>query len=118
MSRQLLKDTLGWGLFLWFVGYILGIILFMLVPPSLLGWIIMPIGIALTLWVLFKKIASRKLNYYFFLAVAWMLIAVVFDYLFLVRVFQPADGYYKMDVYLYYALTFFLPLLVGWKKTK
>jgi hypothetical protein len=31
--------------------------------------------------------------------------------------FKPADGYYKLDVYLYYILTFALPLIVGWRKS-
>lgn len=35
----------------------------------------------------------------------WTLIAVLDDHLFIVRALKPADGYYKPDVYLYYALT-------------
>ncbi|MCL4418948.1 hypothetical protein M1146_02470 [Patescibacteria group bacterium] len=116
MNRQLLKDTLGWGFLLWLIGYILGIVLFMVVPPMLLGWIIMPVGIVITLWVLLKKIKAGSLNYYLLLAVVWTLIAVVFDYFFLVKIFKPAGGYYKLDVYLYYILTFVLPLAVGWYK--
>jgi len=116
MNRQLFKDTLGWGVLLWLIGYILGIILFMVVPTTLVGWIIMPIGTIITLWVLFKKVKGGSIKYYLLLAVIWTLIAIVFDYFFLVKVFKPADGYYKLDVYLYYALTFTLPLLVGWRK--
>jgi hypothetical protein len=41
----------------------------------------------------------------------------VFDYFLLVKVFKPVDGYYKLDVYLYYVLTFILPLIVGWRKS-
>lgn len=116
MSKQFLKDSLGWGFGLWLIGYILGIVLFAIVPPSVLGWVIMPIGIIITLWVLFKKIKGTTIRYYFFLAIAWTLIAVVCDYLFLVKVFKPVDGYYKLDVYLYYSLTFVLPLIAGWRK--
>lgn len=118
MNRQLLKDALGFGSLLWLVGYILGIVFFMIVPHSLVGWIIMPIGIALTLFVLLKKIKDNSLWYYLSLAIIWTLIAIVFDYLFLVKVFKPQDGYYKLDVYLYYALTFILPLIVGRKKSQ
>lgn len=117
MSKQLLKDALGWGILLWLVGYVLGIIIFMIVPPSMVGWIIMPIGIVITLWVLFKKVQSNSFQYYLLLAVSWALIAIIFDYFFLVKVFKPADGYYKLDVYLYYVLTFVLPLFVGWRNT-
>ncbi len=116
MNRQLIKDTLGWGFLLWLIGYALGIILFILVPPSAIGWIITPIGTAITLWVLFRKIKSKSMRYYLLLAAAWTAIAVVCDYFFLVKTFNPADGYYKFDVYLYYALTFFLPPCVRWWK--
>jgi hypothetical protein len=110
MTKKLLTDTLGWGFLLWLIGYILGIVLFMFVPPALLGWVIMPIGIFLTLWVLLKQVRTP----YLYLAVSWTLIAIIMDYFLLVKVFKPADGYYKLDVYLYYLITFLLPLLVGW----
>ena len=116
MSKQLLKDGLGWGFLLWLIGYVLGILLFMVVPPALLGWVLMPIGVAITLWVLLKKIKSGSLKYYLLLGVVWTVIAIAFDYFFLVKLFKPADGYYKLDVYLYYVLTFALPLIVGWRK--
>ena len=116
MTRQFIKDTLGWGFLLWLIGYALGMILFSIVPLYMIGWVIMPIGIVITLWVLFKKISGETLKYYFLLAVVWTLIAIVFDYFFLVKAFKPADGYYKLDVYLYYVLIFVLPLVVGWRK--
>ena len=118
MKKQIIKDTLGWGFILWLIGYILGIALFAVVPPSLIGWVITPIGILLTLWVLFKKTKYDSFRYYLLIAVVWTLIAIIFDYFFLVKLFKPADGYYKLDVYLYYALTFILPLIVGWAKKK
>ena len=118
MNKQLLKDALGWGFVLWLIGYGLGIMLFSFVPLSLIGWIIMPIGIIIALWVLLKKIKSYKFGYYIILAIVWTLIAILFDYVFLVKAFKPEDGYYKLDIYLYYALTFALPLIVGWYKSK
>ncbi|MEK7592962.1 MAG: hypothetical protein AAB508_06305 [Patescibacteria group bacterium] len=116
MNRQLLKDTVGWGFLLWLFGYILGIVLFMVVPPAILGWVIMPIGTAATLWVLLRKITGSSLYYFLLLSLVWTCIAVVFDYFFLVKIFKPADGYYKPDVYIYYILTFILPLIVRWWK--
>lgn len=118
MDKQLLKDALGWGFVLWLIGYVLGIVLFKAVPSYILGWVIMPIGIIITLWVLFKRVKSGSVQYYLILAVAWTLIAIVFDYFFLVKIFKPEDGYYKLDVYLYYVLTFILPLIAGWRKNK
>lgn len=116
MPKHFYKDAFGWGFILWLIGYGLGMIFFSVVSPSAIGWIIMPIGVALTLWVLFKKVKGDSPNYYFLLAIVWTLIAIAFDYFFLVKAFKPADGYYKLDVYLYYALTFILLILVGWKK--
>ena len=116
MSRQFIKDAFGWGFALWLIGYILGIALFAFVPPNLLGWVIMPIGIVVALWILLKKVKGDSFRYFLLLAVVWVLIAIVCDYFFLVKAFKPSDGYYKLDVYLYYALTLVLPLLVGWRK--
>ena len=54
MVRQFTKDALGWGFVLWLIGYVLGILFFAFVPSNLIGWVIMPIGIAVTLWILLK----------------------------------------------------------------
>ena len=118
MKKQLLKDLLGWGVILWLIGYILGIVLFAFVPVNMIGWIIMPIGTLITLLVLTKRIKESKLGYYLKIAIAWTLIAVIFDYLFLVLAFNPEDGYYKLDVYIYYSLMFLIPLGVGLYKEK
>jgi hypothetical protein len=117
MNKQFLKDAVGWGLVLWLIGYALGMMLFAFVPASLIGWIIMPIGTAIALWVAFKKVKGDTLRYYWLLALIWTSIAVLGDYLFIVKAFTPADGYYKLDVYLYYALTAAIPLLAGWRST-
>jgi len=116
MTKQFYKDAFVWGFVLWFIGYIFGIILYSVVPPDAIGWLIMPIGIIITLWVLYKKIKGDSYKYYLSLAIVWTLIAVIFDYVFLVQMFKPADGYYKLDVYLYYIMTFILPVLAGLKK--
>ena len=81
MTKQFYKDAFGWGFLLWLIGYALGIVLFKAVPQNLLGWVIMPIGIIITLWVLFRKVKADSFQYYALLAVVWVLIAIVFDYL-------------------------------------
>jgi hypothetical protein len=116
MNKKLLKTAFIWGFILWLIGYLLGILLFSFVPSSLIGWVIMPIGITITLWILFKKINASSFKDYLLLATIWVLIAVIFDYFFLVKLFKPADGYYKLDVFIYYLVTFFMPLIVGWHK--
>jgi hypothetical protein len=119
MTKQYFKDAFGWGFMLWLIGYVLGIVLFKSVPPASLGWVIMPIGIIITLWVLLRKVKNNTFKYSALLAVIWTLIAIIFDYLFIVKMFKPVDGYYKLDVYLYYVITFLLPLIVGrWKGSR
>ncbi len=113
MTKKILIDLLGWGFLLWLTGYALGIMLFTLVPVSVIGWIITPIGTLATIFILWKKIKSSSLQYYLLISIAWTLIAVICDYFFLVKAFNPSDGYYKFGVYLYYLLTFTLPIIVG-----
>lgn len=115
--KQLLKDSLVWGLGLWLIGYVLSFMLFFLVPPLMIGWIIAPIGTIITLLVLFKKIKSEEFNYYLSLGIIWTLMAVILDYLFIVKLLNPV-GYYKPAVYLYYGLTLGLPILVGKIKSR
>jgi hypothetical protein len=115
-KKQFYTDAFVWGFVLWLIGYLLGMILFFVVPSDMIGWVILPIGIIITLWVLLKRIKGDSFNYYLLLAIAWTLIAIVFDYLFIVKALKPVDGYYKLDVYLYYALTFVLPLAAYYRK--
>jgi len=114
-KKQLFLNTIFWGFALWFFGYILGFIFFAFVRKDLLGWAIMPFGIVATLWVLFKKIARKEFKCYFGLAIFWTLIAVIFDYIFIVKLLNSTN-YYKFDVYIYYLLTFLLPIMFGWYK--
>jgi len=116
MNMRFLKDALGWGIVLWVIGYALGIMLFAFVPSSLIGWIITPFGTAITLWIAFKKVNGDTLRYFVLVGLVWLLIAVGGDYVFIVKAFKPADGYYKADVYLYYVLTLAIPLAAGWRR--
>lgn len=113
MDKKLLMDSFGWGFVVWLMGYGLGIVFFTIVPHSLIGWFVTPIGIVVALFVLFKKIKVRPLNYYLLISIIWAAIAIFCDYFFLVTAFKPIDGYYKLDVFLYYVITFSLPLIVG-----
>lgn len=116
MTKQFFRDAFAWGFTIWLIGYILGILLFAFVPTNIIGWVIMPFGILLTLWVLFIKIKGNGFYYFLKVAVVWTLLAVICDYLFLVLLFKPKDGYYKLDVFVYYFLTFILPLIYSLRK--
>lgn len=118
MNKQFFKKAFVWGFVLWLIGYILGIILFMILPANLIGWVITPIGVTITLWVLFKKFKLESIEQYIVLSIIWTFMAIILDYVFLVKLFNPSDGYYKLDVYLYYILTFALPITVGLSRKK
>lgn len=114
---KILRSTLFWGLMLWLFGYILGIIFFAFLPKEWIGWAISPLGIIFMLWVLFKKIERDSFGCYFGLGLIWTIMAILLDYLFIVKLFKSAD-YYKPDVYVYYVLTFVIPIIFGWRKMK
>ena len=115
--RCLIRDALVWGVVLWLIGYVLGIVLFFAVPTTIIGWLIMPLGVLITLWVLLNKITFRLVWQFGILSVSWTVIAIALDYVFIVKLLSPEDGYYKLDVYSYYLLTFLLPFAVGWRRS-
>lgn len=117
MSTHFLNDALGWGFLLWLLGYGLGMVFFTIVPADSIGWFVTPIGIAVTLWILFKKVHG-SLRYFAMVGIVWLVLAVVCDYFFLVTPFGLSESYYKPDIYLYYALTLLLPIAVGVYKNR
>jgi hypothetical protein len=116
--KEKLKNTLIWGFLLWLFGYLAGIVLFFVVPKNSIGLVITPFATILTVWVLLKKIKRPALTCYFGTGVVWTIMAVLLDYVFLVKAFKTESTYYKPDVFLYYLLTFTLPILVGYWKFK
>ena len=112
MNNFYLRSVLGWGVLLWLIGYVLGFIFFAFVPVALIGWYVMPLGIVITCVVLSKWIFMDSVRSAVILGIGWSAIAIFCDYIFLVKLLSPADGYYKPDVYLYYILTLLLPLIV------
>ena len=115
---KIFLNTVVWGFALWVFGYVLGFLFFALVPKELIGWYITPFGIAFTLWVLLKKIKREEFMCYIGLGILWTVLAVILDYVFIVKMLNSAN-YYKLDVYFYYASTLILPIIVGWyKKSK
>lgn len=112
MNKTFIFKVLKWGLILWLIGYILGFILYPLVPTGQIGWIITPIATVITIWVLLKYIKSETLKGAAITGVVWSVIAVILDYIFIVMLLKPEDGYYKTDVYFYYLLALTLPAIV------
>jgi hypothetical protein len=111
--KEWIKDMVGLGILFWAFGYLASILLFFSPFASNMGWIITavftPFTIAITWW--WFRARNLPLTYYAIVGLAWTVIAVVLDYLFIVRLFQTA--YYGPDVFVYYALTFLIPVGIG-----
>ncbi|NTV01072.1 MAG: hypothetical protein HGA55_08140 [Methanoregulaceae archaeon] len=107
---------------IWLIGYLASIGLFFTQFAENMGWIITAIFTPLTIvitWLWFRA-RDLPLSYFVKVGIIWTVIAVVLDYLFIVQLFQAA--YYEADVFVYYALTFLIPVGVGiylnWSRAK
>jgi hypothetical protein len=117
-AKKKFIDTVGTGAVLWAIGYALGMVLFAFVHVAIIGWIIIPIMVPITAYASFWRLKTAKsISYILVVATAWTVVAVAFDYAFLVSAFN-VQNYYDFDVMIYYALTFLLPALIGVKYRK
>ncbi len=111
--KQWVKDFVLLGVGLWLLGYLASLLLFFSPFQSSMGWIITavftPVTIAVAWW--WFRTRDLPLSYYVKVGIAWTVIAILLDYLFIVRLFQTP--YYELDVFVYYALTFLIPVGVG-----
>jgi hypothetical protein len=110
-----LRDTAGPGTFFWLTGYLASLVLYFSPFSYYMGWIILVIFTPFTIgvtWWWFRERERLSLLYYAGVGVAWTLLAVVLDYLFIVLLFNATE-YYAPDVLLYYALMFLIPVGVG-----
>ncbi len=109
------RDIAGPGILFWLIGYLAGIVLFFTPFRSSMGWILFvaftPFTIVVTWWW-FRKRTNLPLRYFLGVGIAWMLIAVVLDYLFIVLLFGT-PSYYALHVLLYYAMMVLIPVVVG-----
>lgn len=113
--QQVIKDTLGLGTLFWLLGYLASLVLYFSPVPYSIGWILLvvftPFTIGVTWWW-FRQRGLLPPRHYAGVGTAWMLIAIVLDYLFIVLLFSAVE-YYVPDVLLYYALMFLIPVGVG-----
>ena len=113
--KQIIKDTAGLGTALWLIGYLASLVLFMSPYAGIMGWILLivftPVTIAIVFWW-FRKREGLPLKYFAEVGIAWVIIAIVLDYLFIVLLFQAT--YYGIDVFIYYTVTFLIPVGVGY----
>jgi hypothetical protein len=114
-TQQPLKDAAGLGILFWLIGYLAGMVLFFTPFKDSMGWIITAIFTPFTIlvtWWWFRNRGYLSREYYAGVGVAWALIAVVLDYLFIVMLFG-STAYYSLHIYVYYTLMFLIPVGVG-----
>ena len=112
--KQWIKDTAGLGTGLWVIGYLASLVLVFTPFAGIMGWILFAIFTPATVaiaWWWFRQREALPVQYYAGVGAAWVLIAVVLDYLFIVLLFQAT--YYGPDVFVYYVVTFLIPVGVG-----
>ena len=111
--RQWIRDTVILGILLWLIGYIASLVLFFSPLYVIMGWVLIaiftPFTLAITWW--WFKGRVLPLAYYAKVGCAWTAVAVVLDYLFIVLLFHAT--YYGPDVFVYYAVTFCIPVIIG-----
>jgi predicted branched-subunit amino acid permease len=114
MTKTILVDAPLLGIFVWLIGYLGGIVLYFFLSPEILGWVLFAIFTPIVILLCYKRFGKREksISYYASVAAVWLIVALVFDYLFLVKLLNP-PVYYKLDVYVYYASTFLIPFLIG-----
>jgi|SRR3972149_452403 len=115
-DREKMIDTFGCGFLLWLVGFGISMMLFLAIPITLLGWIVLVVMVPATAFLAVKRLwnSKEKKSYYYNVGIVWALIAILMDYIFLVKGFNVQD-YYKLDVYIYYFLNFLIPVAMGMK---
>lgn len=112
--KQWIKDMIGLGTGFWLLGYIFSIVLFFSPYTRSMGEILLsvctPATIAISWWWFRDRDHPRE--YYLKVGLAWTVLAIVLDFLFIVMLLQAT--YYGGDVFVYYALTFLIPVGIGY----
>ena len=115
-NKEKIIDTFGIGFILWLAGYLSSMLLYFSISHDMLGWILFVIFTPITIYVAYWRFHRRSLSmrYYVKVAIVWTLLAVAFDYIFIVMLFN-SQNYYQSDIFLYYITTFLIPLGTGLK---
>lgn len=113
-SKSGLSDALGMGSLLWLMGYVLSLVLFAIIPEKLMAQIILAIMTPVFFIIAFYKLRfkSEHISYYVLIGIVWLSVAVVLDYLFIIRLFN-VKNYYDIEVIVYYLITVIIPILIG-----
>jgi len=119
LNRKLV-DTLFTGILVWAIGYAMGFYIItipgypdvMMQPSVLIG--VSAVGILVTggiAYLRFRRRSGLGWGYALVVGASWLVVALVFDFLFIVLLFG-AYGYYRPHILVYYLLTLIVPTIV------
>jgi hypothetical protein len=114
-QMMMLTDTVGMGLGLWLLGLVLGMIAWSLgFAEADIGLFVLPFLVPVTFLAAHWRLAGKggTSAYHVGVGLAWLVIALAFDYVIIVKGFD-FQGFYGLNEAIGYALTFLIPILVG-----
>ena len=119
--NQKLVDTIGFGFLLWLIGYFMGFFIItipgypqIMTAPVILTAFSLAVGLvtAAFAYVRFRKRREISWLYAFLVGIAWTILAIVLDFIFIVLLFN-APNYYRPHIFIYYAFTLVVPSAVA-----
>src|SRR3989338_11132512 len=104
MLKKILKIGFGWGLFIWGIAFIIGMVAFIYVPPENIGLVILPFVLPLMAFVSYKKLKDEEGPPWLYpvIGIIWLTLSFILDYVILVQGFK-AENFYDTDILIYYA---------------
>lgn len=115
MKKYALVDTLIYGLVIWLVGFVLGMVLFPFVEISVMGWILMPVTLIVALLLslrIRRKRSAGAVSYFIGVGLSWVALSLILDYAILVKGYD-AENFYDVDIIIYYVGVLLIPILAS-----
>lgn len=105
------RQALLLGVAVWLLGFALSLVLFTFVPLPVLGWVLLGPLLLVTVGAA-AHVDPPNPREALPVALGWLGLALILDNVFVVRLFG-VQAFYDLDVAVYYAATFAIPLLIG-----
>lgn len=115
MKKYALVDTLVYGLVIWLVGFVLGMVLFPFVEISVMGWILMPVTLIVALFLsmrIRRKRSAAAVSTFIGVGLSWVALSLILDYAILVKGYS-AENFYDVDIIIYYIGVLLIPIIVS-----
>ncbi len=107
-------DAFAAGALVWAAGFVVTMALWSMVSKEVLGWIALPFVLGAAVWASYVRLRKpgESLLHCAGVALIWVALAYVLDYLLIVRGFK-AQGFYDLDAVLSYAGLLLIPIALA-----